>query len=464
MGPRNLVHGYLRRLANKAAAGGEDVFPTEVFERILKHLAPSSQGISGLGYHSDPRSFQLEQGTLRAQEQKNFSSLLLVCRSWHELAVPLLYRHICVPHPDQLRKLLKTLKRNPHFGSSVHSLVLPHHSNPLWCLLRPGKYGRLGAPYRDTLTAVVSAFQSIHYLEIEPPAYFDPPLYANLDVSGFPAARGVWPDQYVNLKSLTLHGVYLTVAFLGYPGQLPALEELCMVGTESRVAERLSLTVSSMQFMLPALHTLRLRKCKLRVDSIRLSHFPRLRTLELTHVLESSPERPQPQDLPSILALDTVQTLQFSGSNSLMERINYSECQNLQHLTMALDYRGFWLGFTFPRTLGRAHRLQHLDIVLYKTKPTGPYQFDGDPTSTIRTVLEGLLEILNDPEAVPLLEHLTMRGDLDPKHGLEMESLQESSVNRGIEFVWYGQYIPYVVEEDPEITPMSVIKALVREA
>ncbi|TFK53359.1 hypothetical protein OE88DRAFT_1244006 [Heliocybe sulcata] len=453
-----LVHNFLRG-SPRTPDNGQDALPPEIFNLVLKFLAPSLVDLDDTTYRVWPMPEEESRTEEKAstRDQWSFCTLLLVCTRWYEMAVPLLYHQVYVSSPGRLRRLLRTLERQPSFAMLVHSLILRNSTRMIWCFLRPYKSHRLAHSYRDDLIALFSICKSVQQISIYPPAYFNPPRLDHidghkLDISDFPAPRGIWPEEFVHLKSLTLHGDYITQAFLGHPGELPSLEELILIGIPTPARPPpfwlLYLGKPQMQFSLPALHTLRLRSCLIQMGWFHRLNLPQLRTLETTYsdfVFDGTPEEDDHWEpgLPSLLPAEDLQTVQLDivvEHISMLEH-GLSEFIHLQHMILNVDVVWLdWMEQDVPQGVEDIPHLKHLELRFAR----GNLLKEGyDSRAHVHRMLNWANRLLNDSAAIPLLERLTIRGDLYEANQTAIATLEESCTAHGIEFGWHGKYLPY---------------------
>ncbi|KZT20559.1 hypothetical protein NEOLEDRAFT_1151244 [Neolentinus lepideus HHB14362 ss-1] len=470
MRPGHLVHTLLRRFAKISVDSGQDALPPEIFGIILKHSAPSLPEVDETAYQEYPGSTaRVAQRKAQVHEQQWFSSLLLVCSRWYEMGTPLLYHQVHVSSYDQLRKFSRTLERHPEYGTFVRWLFLPHHTSILWCIARPFKANRSGYTYHNDLAVVFCTCRSLRQLELEPPAYFDPPLpwlsedtKGYLNISNFPAPRGIWPEEFTELKSLTLHGEFITAAFLGYPGELPSLEELCLIGTNSLTHPAknfMMLGASDVQFQLPKLRTLRLRRCIFKRGWLHQLSVPRLQTLEITDCQIQFRDADDDSSRPTLLPLGALKTVQMPVYPRLLWS-SFSDFHNLQHLIVLLDPQG---PISLPAGIAEPPQLVHLELVLMEITPGEDLSILATTRSkgNMEEVIWDLYHLLDRGHTFPLLRRLVIRGDLDEEnHWVPMKQVAKSCAARGIEFAWHGQYAPWLAPK-PQL-PLTLEERLER--
>ncbi|TFK53352.1 hypothetical protein OE88DRAFT_1243916 [Heliocybe sulcata] len=475
MSPSDIFHSFLHRFLKERVDNTQDALPPEVFATVLAFAAPSlPEPDLKTSYRPYPgRAARAAEKEARAREQAWFSSLLLVCSQWYSAGTPLLYRHVHVSSPEQLHKLTKTLRRHSEYGAFVHQLSLPHHTSWVRCNLRPFKSIRSGYWYRDDVTAVFSACKSVQHVDMEPPAWFDPPPEwqkideatgerPKLDVSAVPAPRDMWPEAFVHLKSLTLHGEFITRTFLGHPGSLPSLEELFLVGTTSPadMSNKNYMIVGrdQVQFDLPNLRVLRLRRCILHMSWLYNSVWPKLETLDISHCYKTAAEDDlgydSSSDAPVLFPVQTLRTLQLPWStSSYLLHGEIGDYCGLKNFVLLLNRRYPYI----PMALYRVSGLERLEIVIQEYEPG--QVATGSEKDALNRVFDDLIKMLLMPGmwgSKDTLKKLVIWGNLDMEaHEIRKTLVFYVCVARHIEFAWHGKYVPWVV---PPLPPPSAME------
>ncbi|TFK53377.1 hypothetical protein OE88DRAFT_1724235 [Heliocybe sulcata] len=377
MSPSGRFHSFLHRFF-KERVNKQGALPIEVVENIFAYVAPSPpEPDTKSSYKPYPgRAARAAEKEARAREQAWFASMLLVCSRWYSAGTPLLYRNVQVSSPEQLHKLAKTLRRRSKYGAFVERLSLPHQTSSVW----PFKSVRSGYAYRDDVTAVFSACKFVQHVDMEPPAWFDPPPEwhvvdkatgkPKLDVSAIPAPRDMWPEAFMHLKSLKLHGGFITKTFLAHPGSLPSLEELFLVGTTrpDDIESKNYMTVGRHQvrFDMPNLRVLRLRRCIVDISWLYRDSYewPKLETLDVAYCSRTEVNADRLYDVTT--RAETLQTLQIHWSTASLLLYGWvHQYPRLKTLVVLLD-RGFPC---IPAELSNISNLDCLELVILEYQP-----------------------------------------------------------------------------------------------
>lgn len=319
-------------------------------------------------------------------------AIALVCKVWHDEALPFLYEDISVFHAGQLSALARTIRSSPqYFGPLIKHLRIA-------CFIPQG-FETVAREDLSFLLQSCSSLRGISFWDFHPPDQLQ-------------ALHPVWtiiPPNILHLETISLNRA------------LQAVSEPVMPPFFHTFVNLVSLSIDPWQFnwkqdplmcpmSLPLLQTLSIRGLDI-PEAIHLWNLPRLQWVELV---------PQPRrDLPALRA--SLRFFQWHGKKLArlivsLDYLTWAECQMiadflkhcpiLEHLVVMSNplSQDLYHERIFLNTLHRGHRTPssiHLDLCV----PLDNFQQDDDEErrsrwKNVRLIDASLVDIL------PGLPHL----------------------------------------------------------